>query len=88
VRGAGNSLSIGERVAFYRVRRGYTQTQLANLVGRRTDWLSKIERGERNLRNVELLSALAQVLRVTLPDLLGQPVLMEGERHENDVSCN
>lgn len=71
MRGSGDELNVGERVAFYRARRGLTQTQLANLVGRRTDWLSKIERGERQLRNVELLSELARVLRVSLTDLMG-----------------
>lgn len=85
MRGAGDSLSIGERIAFYRARRGYTQTQVANLVGRRTDWLSKIERGERQLRNVELLAELARVLRVSLIDLLGQPVLMEDEQERDDI---
>ncbi len=51
VRGIGDRLTIGERIAFYRARRGLTQTELANLVGYGPDWLSKIERGERPLRN-------------------------------------
>lgn len=85
MRGTGDAMSIGERIAFYRARRGYTQTQLANLVGRRTDWLSKIERGERQLRNIEILTELAKVLRVTLPDLLGQPVLMEDDQERDDI---
>ncbi|MGQ0480692.1 MAG: helix-turn-helix domain-containing protein [Pseudonocardia sp.] len=85
MRGSGDQMSIGERVAFYRARRGYTQTQLANLVGRRTDWLSKIERGERQLRKVDLLTDLARVLRVSLPDLLGQPVLMEDNQKRDDI---
>jgi transcriptional regulator with XRE-family HTH domain len=73
VRGIGDRLTIGERIAFYRARRGLTETELANLVGRGPDWLSKIERGERPLRNVEILAELARVLRVTPGDLLGQP---------------
>src|SRR5262249_23517405 len=40
---------------------------LAGLVGRGPEWLKKIERGERELRNVRLLVALGQALRV--PDL-------------------
>lgn len=85
MRGAGDALTIGQRIAFYRARRGYTQTQLANLVGRRTDWLSKIERGERELRKVDLLTEVARVLRVSLTDLLGQPVLMEDEQDRDDI---
>jgi transcriptional regulator with XRE-family HTH domain len=81
----GDRLTIGERIAFYRARRGLTQTELANLVGRGPDWLSKIERGERPLRNVEVLAELARALRVTLGDLLGQPVLLEDDDQLDDV---
>ena len=77
MRGAGDQLSVGERIAFYRRRRGLTQGRLARLMGRSEDWLSKIERGERELRKIELAVEMARHLRVTLPDLLGQPVLME-----------
>jgi transcriptional regulator with XRE-family HTH domain len=73
-------MSIGERIAFYRIRRGLTQAVLAGLVGRSEDWLSKIERGERQLRRVDVLTDLAGVLRVSLGDLLGQPVLVEDQQ--------
>jgi transcriptional regulator with XRE-family HTH domain len=85
VRGADDRLTIGERVAFYRARRGLTQTELANLVGRGPDWLGKVERGERALRNVEVLAELARVLRVAFGDLVGQPVLLEDEQAHDDV---
>ncbi|WP_221208436.1 helix-turn-helix domain-containing protein [Nocardioides albus] len=73
---------MGERVAFYRRRRGLTQGVLAGLVGRSEDWLSKIERGERELRKVDLLVEIAGYLKVTVGDLLGQPVLLEDEDPE------
>lgn len=79
MRGAGDQFSVGERIAFYRGRRGLTQGILARLVGRSEDWLSKIERGERELHKVDLLVEIAGHLRVTLGDLLGQPVLMEDD---------
>lgn len=78
-------MTIGERIAYYRARRGLTQTELSNLVGRGPDWLSKVERGERRLRNVDVLAELARVLRVTLGDLLGQPVLLEDDDEFDDV---
>lgn len=78
-------MQVGERVAFYRQRRGYTQTQLAGLVGRSTDWLSKIERGERQLRRVDVLTDLAGALRVSLTDLMGQPVLMEDDQERDNI---
>ncbi|GAA0609911.1 helix-turn-helix transcriptional regulator [Kribbella sandramycini] len=85
MRGVGDHLSIGERIAFYRQRRGLTQSVLASLVGRSEDWLSKIERGERDIRRLDLLEELASALRITLGDLVGQPVLLEDEHQQDDV---
>jgi transcriptional regulator with XRE-family HTH domain len=85
MRGAGDQLSIGERIAFYRRRRGLSQAVLADLVGRSEDWLSKIERGEREIRRLDVLAEVARALRVTLGDLLGDPVLMEDEQEHDDV---
>jgi transcriptional regulator with XRE-family HTH domain len=85
MRGAGDHLSIGERITFYRRRRGLSQVVLANLVGRTENWLSKIERGEREIRRLDVLTEVARALRVTLGDLLGEPVLLEDEQEYDDV---
>ncbi|MEU4093005.1 helix-turn-helix transcriptional regulator [Streptomyces sp. NPDC026673] len=85
MRGLGDHLSIGERIAFYRKRRGYTQEVLAGLVGRSTDWLAKIETGRRNPPRIDMLAELARTLRVPLGDLLGQSLLVEDERQQDDV---
>lgn len=85
MRGAGDPLTVGERVAFYRRRRGLTQVALAGLVGRSEDWLSKIERGEREIRRLDVLVEVARALRVTLGDLLGVPVLLEDEHKNDDI---
>lgn len=85
MRGAGDQLSVGERIAFYRRRRGLSQAVLADLVGRTEDWLSKIERGEREIRRLDVLAEVARGLRVTLGDLLGEPVLMEDTEEHDDV---
>jgi transcriptional regulator with XRE-family HTH domain len=84
MRGTGDHFTVGERIAFYRRRRGLSQRVLANLVGRSEDWLSKVERGDRDLRRVDVLTEVARALRVTVGDLLGQPVLMEEQRPEDD----
>lgn len=57
-------LSTGERIRLLRERRGMSRAVLAGLCGRGSDWLKKIERGERELKSHELLGRLAQVLRV------------------------
>ncbi|MGW5467411.1 helix-turn-helix domain-containing protein [Streptomyces chartreusis] len=85
MRGLGDHLSIGERIAFYRKRRGYTQEVLAGLVGRSTDWLAKIETGRRKPPRIDMLTDLSRILRVPLGDLLGQTVLVEDERQQDDV---
>jgi transcriptional regulator with XRE-family HTH domain len=74
MRGAGDHFTVGERIAFYRRRRGLTQGVLAQLVGRSEDWLSKIERNERDLRRLDMLTEVARALRVSVGDLLGTPV--------------
>ncbi|MGP4111348.1 helix-turn-helix domain-containing protein [Streptomyces sp. 4N509B] len=66
MRGFGDHLTIGERIAFHRRRRGYTQHVLAGLVGRGTDWLAKVETGRRKPPRIDMLTELAHVLRVPL----------------------
>lgn len=85
MRGAGDQMTVGERIKFYRRRRGLTQEVLANLVGRSVDWLSKIERGERDVRRLDVLAEVARALRVSVSDLFGQPVLMEDDDQNDNV---
>jgi transcriptional regulator with XRE-family HTH domain len=85
MRGLGDHLSIGERIAFYRKRRGYTQEVLAGLVGRSTDWLAKAETGRRKPPRIDKLAELARILRVPLGDLVGQTMLVEDEKQQDDV---
>jgi transcriptional regulator with XRE-family HTH domain len=85
MRGLGDHLTIGERIAFHRRRRGYTQQVLAGLVGRSTDWLAKVETGRRKPPRIDMLTELARVLRVPLGELIGLPVLMEDDREQDDV---
>ncbi|MCX5310685.1 helix-turn-helix domain-containing protein [Streptomyces sp. NBC_00154] len=85
MRGLGDHLSIGERIAFYRKRRGYTQEVLAGLVGRSTDWLAKAETGRRKPPRIDMLAELARILRVPLGDLVGQSMLVEDEKQQDDV---
>jgi transcriptional regulator with XRE-family HTH domain len=77
MRGMTTNLTIGERIAWYRRRRGMSQEVLANFVGRTADWLSKIENGRIELDRLSVLKTLAQALDVALGDLIGEPSLME-----------
>lgn len=57
-------LSLGERIRLLRESRGMSRPVLAGLCGRSTDWLKKIESGDRDLRSHTLLLRLAAALQV------------------------
>jgi transcriptional regulator with XRE-family HTH domain len=77
MRGIGADLTIGERVAWYRRRRGLSQQVLANLVDRTEDWLNKVENNRIQLDRLSVITALARELDITLGDLLAEPSLVE-----------
>ncbi|WP_431041493.1 helix-turn-helix domain-containing protein [Streptomyces sp. P1-3] len=60
-------LTTGERIRVLRERRGLSRPVLAGLVGRSSDWLKKIENGDRSLTSITHLVRLANALRV--PDV-------------------
>ena len=55
MRGMTETMTIGERVAFYRRRRGMAQVVLAGLVGRTEDWLSKVENNRIELDRLSVI---------------------------------
>ncbi|MET9969061.1 helix-turn-helix transcriptional regulator [Streptomyces sp. NPDC006356] len=71
------NLTIGERVAWYRRRRGMSQEVLAGLVGRTVDWQSKAENNRLELDRLSVIKSLADALDVSLGDLLAEPTLMD-----------
>jgi transcriptional regulator with XRE-family HTH domain len=75
----GRDMTIGQRVAWYRVRRGLTQEVLAGMVDRTSDWLGKVENGRANLERLSVIKALADALDVTVGDLLGEPAIADWE---------
>ena len=77
MRGMTEKMTIGERVAFYRRRRGMAQVVLAGLVGRTEDWLSKVENNRIELDRLSVIRSLAEALDVALADLVVEPALLE-----------
>ncbi|WP_211221023.1 helix-turn-helix domain-containing protein [Nocardioides insulae] len=77
MRGMTTQLTVGERIAWYRRRRGLSQDVLAGRVGRTSDWLSKIENGRIELDRLSVLRNIAHALDVALGDLVAEPSLME-----------
>src|SRR5438270_1798725 len=77
MRGMTETLTIGERVAWYRRRRGMSQEALAGLVGRTGDWLGKAENNRIELDRLSVLRRLADALDIGLGDLIGEPTLLD-----------
>ncbi|MER7348853.1 helix-turn-helix transcriptional regulator [Streptomyces aurantiacus] len=77
MRGMTQQLTIGERVAWYRHRRGISQEVLAGLVVRTPDWLGKVENNRIQLDRLSVIRSLAHALDVSIGDLIGEPTLLE-----------
>jgi tetratricopeptide (TPR) repeat protein/DNA-binding XRE family transcriptional regulator len=77
MRGMTEKLTIGERVAWYRRRRGMSQEVLAGLVGRTADWLQKAENNRIELDRLSVIRSLARALDVSIGDLIGEPMLLD-----------
>jgi transcriptional regulator with XRE-family HTH domain len=55
---------IGRRVRYWRVRRNLGRQRFADMVGRSTSWLDKVERGERSLVRLPMLDRVAAALGI------------------------
>lgn len=75
-----DTMTIGERIAWYRRRRGMSQRVLADMVSRTEDWLNKIENNRIQLDRVSVIQSIATQLDVSLGDLLAEPTLVDNSR--------
>ncbi|WP_405429612.1 helix-turn-helix domain-containing protein [Micromonospora sp. NBC_00617] len=71
---SGESVPIGRRVAYLRVRRRLSQQSFADRLGKSKSWVDKVERGVRSLERVSTIRDVAAVLRVDPAALLGRDV--------------
>lgn len=70
-------LTIGERISWYRRRRGLSQRVLAELVGRTEDWLNKVENNRIQLDRLSVINSIAVELDLSLTDLLAESSFVE-----------
>ncbi|MGH3937218.1 MAG: helix-turn-helix domain-containing protein [Pseudonocardiaceae bacterium] len=56
--------AIGSRVHYWRTRRNLNRQQFADMVGRSTSWVDKIESGERSLVRLPMLERVAEALHI------------------------
>jgi transcriptional regulator with XRE-family HTH domain len=86
MKGIGRDLSIGDRVAYYRRRRGLTQVALAGLVARTPSWVEKVENGRAPLDRISVVRELASALDVSLHDFLPDDIAaVEPDRRGQSV---
>lgn len=74
--------TVGQRVRYWRQRRNLDRKRFADMVGRSTSWLDKIERGERDLLRLPMLDRVAEVLSID------PRVLIDSERACSAVQCS
>jgi transcriptional regulator with XRE-family HTH domain len=55
---------IGKRVRYWRLRRNIGRKQFADMIGRSTSWVDKVETGERNLVRLPMLELVADALGI------------------------
>lgn len=77
MRGMAADLTIGERVRWYRLRRGWSQEVFAGHVARTVDWVRKVENNKIEFDRLSVIKSVADVLDVSLGGLLGEPSLMD-----------
>lgn len=70
-RGDNVNAPIGERVSYWRQRRGMSQRALAGLAGIGQSYLTRIERGKRNVLSRTVVAQLAHALKVPPAELTG-----------------
>lgn len=61
---------IGRKIAYFRRLKGYTQEQLAEVLGISANYLSQIECGKRRKYPLYTLIAISEILHVPLKALL------------------
>lgn len=82
----GELLTIGQRIKWWRERRGLSQRVLGDLIDRSENWVYKIENDRVALERLPVLIALSNVLRCSLDDLTGgyvSRVSTTGTKHES-----
>jgi transcriptional regulator with XRE-family HTH domain len=76
---------LGQRIAYWRERRGITQKLLADRIGRSKSWIEKVEAGTRSANRIPILMAICRELRIDLPVLIGRDPTRDTRECINDI---
>jgi transcriptional regulator with XRE-family HTH domain len=64
--------ALGQKIAAERRRRGLSQPELAQMIGRSVAWVSQVERGVRKVDRMSVLETVAAALEVPLAELAAE----------------
>jgi transcriptional regulator with XRE-family HTH domain len=76
---------LGQRIAYWRERRGMTQKLLADRIGRSKSWIEKVEAGTRSANRLPILMSICRELRIDLPVLIGRDPARDTRECINDI---
>jgi transcriptional regulator with XRE-family HTH domain len=68
----GYQQALGRKIAAERHRRGLSQPELAQMIGRSVAWVSQVERGVRKVDRMSVLETLADALSIPLAELAAE----------------
>jgi transcriptional regulator with XRE-family HTH domain len=80
-----NDRQLGERIAYWRQRRGLTQKLFADRLGRSKSWVEKVEAGRRSADRLPILVAICNELRLDLPVLIGHDLARDTRNCIDDL---
>lgn len=67
--------NVGLRIAYYRKKKGYTQTELAQRIGMSVAYLGQIERGNRgNSFSLAILYQISDALEIEAGELIDDKI--------------
>jgi transcriptional regulator with XRE-family HTH domain len=75
-----NDGEVGQRIAYWRERRGMTQALFADRVGFSKSWVEKVEAGARSADKLSVIEKICEVLRIDLPVLIGRELPRDTEQ--------
>lgn len=86
-----NYKEIGKRIRTARENKGFSQKDLGESAGLSTTAIALFESGEREIKNLEIIGKIAQVLQVSLKELIEgyeKPPIYVSFRASEDASSN
>lgn len=81
-----NAVALGNQIRYYRNKKNLSQKALAIQIHIAQSRISALEAGKSNYFNIKKLSAIADVLEVTLDDLLCDSILKLNQDNVSGIS--